>query len=164
MPQQPFWRFLKDSNGDTDMNVAGSKETPIEFSQSFVRPSTVERVTVIVRDMAMSVPTGFFSIDELANGLWIVSRDADQKVLQDFGTADRPIRTSAGFGALAGVDVESDSVAIESCFNVRWTLSKTGMPLGMRNGGDFVVSVRDDLTDLIEFTMMIQGLEHVAAA
>ena len=160
MSAKPFWRYLKTEAGSSEMSVDGSS-TPVEFVYTAALPTVVERLNFMARDNGIAQPSGFFSLAALPKGLWIVHRAPDGAVLENFGTGDRPLMTTAAFGSLAGVDIESDTAQGQSCFNIRWTLARAGAPLGMSPGTSLVVTVRDDLSDLIEFSAMAQGLHHV---
>lgn len=160
MATQAFWRYLKTQAGSSEMAVDGSG-APVEFSYTAPRPTVIHRLNFVARAAAKAQPNGFFSLAALAKGLWIVHRGLDGGVLENFGTGDRPIMTTIAFGALAGVDVVSDTAQGQSSYGIRWTLARAGAPLIMPPGTSLVVTVRDDIDALEEFAVMAQGVEHV---
>jgi len=157
-----FFEYLVDENGSPDMNVLGTAAAPIEFKFVTPRAVLVHRMNFTVSGTGKEIQNGFFMLDELPNGITIIHRKSAPQgggTIHNFGTGLVPIRRHADFGAIAGVDVDSDGAANLSRFSIRWTLERAGIPHRMQQFEEFVVNVRDDLlTGNIEtMRAMVQG-------
>ena len=162
IPANFIYDHLHDAVADSDdMNINGAV-TPVNFD--FTVPTgkvfLFTRFNAQFDDTNKDVPNGFFSIAALGNGLLMQVRDIDGTVLQDFDTADAPIKNHADMIALAGVDVDTDGVANLSSGGFRFTLTKTGAAMRLTAGQVIRVVVRDDLTGLTELRFMVQGLQR----
>ncbi len=151
-------------NADTpDMNVNGlAADRTFRWTAS-VRTS-VERVNFGASNNAKDVPNGFFSFGDLGsgNGCLIKAHDAADVVLKDFLDGGE-IRLTAGFDLIAGVDVDSDTVANLSHHSVRWTIGKSGA-MGIFEIGEYIeFTIRADLSGLEFFQAQVQGRPAPAA-
>ena len=158
--RRAFYEYLADENGSLDMNALGTLADPIEFGFTAPRALDVYRMSFVAEDDAKEDLNGFLSLAELANGLTIVhlrSEAAGGTVIENFGTGKVPITTHMRLGALAGVDVMSDTIGNKSRFSIRWTLERAGIPLAMQHHERLIVNVRDDLRTLLYFHIMVQG-------
>lgn len=158
--QRTFFEYLVDENGSPDMNVLGTEADPIEFKFVTPRPVSVYRINFALSSNAKEVQNGFFMLAELENGLTIIHRTSEPQggeTIHNFGTGLVPIRRHADFGALAGVDVDSDVTANLSRFSIRWTLERAGIPHMLQQFEEFAVYVRDDLRTIETMRAMIQG-------
>ena len=158
--RRAFYEYLITAGGSLNMNVDGSG-TPVAFRFIAPRALDIHRVTFVAEDDAKEDLNGFLSLGALANGLTIIHRKSEAAgggTLQNFGTGVVPITTHTRLGALAGVDVVSDSVANKSRFDIRWTLRKSGIPLAMQHHEEFIINVRDNLSTLLYFHVMVQGV------
>ena len=118
------------------------------------------RITLESENNAKADIDGFFTRAVLANGCLIQVLDINGNVIQRFGTDDHPIKDTAGWGILSGVDSVSDSTGGESRHNVRWTVANAGASMKIMPGNTFRVIVRDDLSGIGSMHMMLQGLMH----
>ncbi len=158
--QKTFFEYLVDENGSPDMNVLGTEADPIEFKFVTPRPVEVYRLNFAVSSNAKEIQNGFFMLAELANGLTIIHRKSEPQggeTIHNFGTGLVPIRRHADFGALAGIDVDSDTAANLSRFSIRWTLERAGIPHMLQQFEELAVYVRDDLRTIETIRAMIQG-------
>ena len=154
-----FFEYLVDEAGSTDMNVDGSG-TSVEFRFITPRPVLVYRLNIAVVGGAKEVLDGFFSLGILTKGLTIIHRKSQPQgggTIHHFGTATVPIRRHNDFGALAGIDVDSDTVANMSRFTIRWTLERAGLPHQLNQFEELVINIRDDLSTLTSMRAMVQG-------
>ena len=140
------------------MGVNGSV-TPADFTYTATAPCALERVLFSVVDNAGEDIDGFFTIAALSTGLTIQHRNSAGTVLQHFSTDVAAIQRHADFTNLAGVDVgaTSDTPAVTRA-GVRWTIGKAGAKLRMEAGDVFGVTVSDDLSAILQFRTMAQGL------
>ena len=158
--RRAFYEYLVNASGSPDMHIDGSG-TPVAFVFRAPRALDIHRVNFVAEAAAKEDLNGFFSLAELDNGLTIIHRKSEAAgggTLQNFGTGVVPITTHTRLGALAGVDVASDSVANKSRFDIRWTLRKSGVPLAMQHHEEFIINVRDNLSTLLYFHVMVQGV------
>ncbi|GAF93085.1 unnamed protein product [marine sediment metagenome] len=155
-----FKYMRKDTSAD--MSVSG-----IVSAQTFTYTCPVGVYATISRTNWHALATGivgggFLSLAELANGVTIASYDTDGvTVLKDYcdGIA---ITKHADLSLLAGVDqVVVDAVANQpDTWASRWTLAKAGDDVRLWPGQSIGITVRDDLTAIPHFQVMIQGIER----
>ena len=158
--RRAFYEYLITAGGSLNMNVDGSG-TPVTFCFRAPRALDIHRVTFVAEDDAKEDLNGFLSLPELANGLTIIHRKSEPAgggTIQNFSTSVVPITTHMRLGALAGVDVMSDTVGNKSRFSIRWTLARAGVPLAMQHHEEFIINVRDNLSTLLYFHVMVQGV------
>jgi len=152
-----YFQFLRDEANSRDMNADGS--TPIEFfvenNETDGRTLVIERVCGKIRDASIRL-NRFAGIAALTNGLKIEQHSADGVVLFDFLDGET-IKALDDFAPLAGVDAPSVAGTGDDTWMLRWTIAKCGTPLTLQAGEKLVVTVQDDLTDLTEFYLEVQG-------
>jgi len=108
-----------------------------------------------IRDASIRL-NRFAGIAALTNGLKIEQHSADGVVLFDFLDGET-IKALDDFAPLAGVDAPSVAGTGDDTWMLRWTIAKCGTPLTLQAGEKLVVTVQDDLTDLTEFYLEVQG-------
>ncbi len=157
--RRAFFGFLEGPSASPFFNVDGDA-AQVEFIFKATKSLIVNRVNIVVVANAKEDITGFFSLPALSNGLTIVHRESvadGGDTIEDFGTDIMPIKRHADFGALAGVDVMSDTEANRSRYSIRWTLARSGLALVMIEDEEFVITVRDDISTLLDAHVQIQG-------
>ena len=159
-PANGIFAFIRNGSDSPEMDVDGG--TPVAFS--WTNEVAAGRIAYLTRTLITALGgatedhDGFFSLAALTNGLLIDIRDENGTVVQAFETDSLPIKRHVEFGNLAGVDIDTDSGAGVSRYNIRWTFSKaTGRPLLLRPGWSFRVTVRDALQTLTMFRISVQG-------
>lgn len=155
-----FFEYLVDENGSPDMNVQGTLADPIEFKFVTPRPVSVYRMNFAISGTGKEIQNGFFMLAELTNGLTIIHRKSlpqGGETIHNFGTGLVPIQRHADFGALAGIDVDSDGAANLSRFSIRWTLERAGLPHMLQQFEELAVYIRDDLRTIETMRAMVQG-------
>ena len=163
IPANFIYDHLHDAVGNSDdLNVNGSV-TPVNYD--FTVPTgkvfLLTRINAEMRDNTKDIPNGFFSIASLTNGMIFEILDTDgTTVLQGFNTVAHPIKNHADMQGLAGVDVDTDSVANVMGGGFRWTITKTGAAMRLTAGQMIRVIVQDNLEALQEFHILIQGLQR----
>ncbi len=158
--RRAFYEYLVSDAGSVDMNVDGSV-APVAFRFIAPRALDIHRVNFVAEAAAKENVNGFLSLAELDNGLTIVHRKsgpAGGGTLQNFGTGVVPITTHTRLGALAGIDVLTNTEGNKSRFSIRWTLAKSGVPIAMQHHEEFIIKVRDNLSTLLYFLVMVQGV------
>ena len=145
-------------NADTpDMNVNGLAADRT-FRWTATMRTAVERVNFGAANNEKDVPNGFFSLADLGagNGCLVKAHDDADVVLKDFLDGGE-IRLSAGFDLLAGVDVDSETVANLSHHAVRWSIGKAGAA-GIFEIGDYIeFTIRAHLSAFEFFQAQVQG-------
>ena len=155
---------LLDTNGDgtgtKNANVDGSV-TPVVFKCS--PPATgavvIERIMINVRDSGTFTAEKYGALAELTNGIEVgIFSDSDDSLVTDY-LDGVPIKSNAGWGrACYDVDVKTWGAG-DSFLLMRWTLSKSGTRLILRDSDNysFGIKVNDDLTGLVEHYFTCQG-------
>ena len=68
------------------------------------------------------------------------------------------IKTNADFTFLAGVDNKVDAGVANAARYVRWTIAKAGQALLLRGGEGIGMVVQDDLSGMVDFKILVQGV------
>ena len=149
-------------NGESaDMNVDGSS-TAVSFRHSCAqvadnvgKKQAIERINFSLQDASIRL-NRFGGIAALTNGLIIQAVDEFGSIT-DF-TDDVPITTLGEFSNLAGIDSVAIAASGDDNWACRWTISKSGSPLYLKEGEYIEILVQDDLSDLTSFRAMAQGI------
>ena len=152
-----IFKLLRDDAGSYNLNVDGDN-LPRAFFYAPEDTVIIVRVIFNMVDNGMQ-PTTFGGIQAgIAGGLEVTQQDTEGNVLLDF-LDGVPIRRNADFSRLAGRDAEIQRSPGADHLAVRWTIGAhgTGEPLRLWRGQRFVVAVRDNLSSLDSFRVVIQG-------
>jgi len=154
----PFFRYadtVGDGSGSVEMNVASGvfKLAPLAGESKIL----VERVLISVRD------TGTFDTNAYGNGIALTNgigmalhRASDDAVLIDL-LGGYPIKTNGDWAA-ACYDMNVATYGSgDQVMSIRWTFSKTGVPLVVKSGEYLGVTIADDLTALSHQRFFFQG-------
>jgi hypothetical protein len=163
IPQDHVYAYLaRAADGVIDMDVDGSGGDE-SFDYVVPRGTDFSRFRLSRLDVVLvdgSIRWGQFGGlgAALTNGLLFEIMDVDGVVQQNFGTGQRPIQTNEDFIALAGADAILILAAGDDAFPVRFSIFKSGNFMTMFPGWTFRVTVRDNLSGLTAFRMMVQGV------
>lgn len=135
-------------------NAAGSSET---FSFGSTGDVILYRCNISLQDTNMQ-PGAFGAISSLNTGVQIVVEDTDGSILFDF-TADDKIKENIDWNDLAGVDHVIQDGTPDDSLTIRWTLERAGAPLYLASGQSFSFVIADDLTGLVSFEAVVQGVK-----
>jgi hypothetical protein len=154
-----FYQHL-DTNGDgtgtLNANVNGT--TPVEFYIEAADNDVLElhRIIIHIADNGSIQPHTYGALAALTNGVKVTVVDADDNVLQG-GVIT--VKANAEWGRVCfDVEIQDRGAGSDGYVNVRWTFAKAGVPLRLRDGEKFVVTIQDDLTGLLEHYFMVQGV------
>ena len=150
---------LLDTNGDgtgtTNAKVDGSS-TPVVFKFAPTRNCRIHRMMVFVEDAGAVVAANYGAVaGPLTNGIIVTHTDDSGTVTNLHGQV--AITNNADWARLCYDVTYSGFAAGNDFVHVRWTFDKTGIPLIMESGDTLKVTVRDNLTGLVEHYFHIQG-------
>jgi hypothetical protein len=162
-PTKIFYEFMKNLDGESNMNVDGSAS--VSGTADFYISCPAGDEILLHRAMISIYDTKGMEDEEYGDLGSSLSAGLELKVLSSDGTtvlADLtgglPIKTNQGwsqvcydFGRTAFVNT-TNAVAAG-----RWTFSKGGNPIYLKAGQRLQMDVNDDLTGLISQRIMIQG-------
>jgi len=159
---KPFFRFadtVGDETGSADAAVNGAV-TPQNFylkCLSGQKGLTVHRLLAYIRDTGSFDAGAYGNGITMANGIEIALVGSDGAIKIDL-LDGIPIKSS-GDWARQCFDIDHQSFGQGDDFmTVRWTFTKTGMPLSVGPLESIRVTINDDLTDLVEHKFQFQGL------
>jgi len=155
-----IFKYLRNSALSKDININGSV-TPVFFE--YIVPegknAWITRVNLFALNQNIKIDT-FFGVAPLTNGVTFCVSDENDNVLIDF-TDGEGIKTNEEFVSLAGSDVNTTSSSLGNDADgsaIRWTISKAGEPLFLREGHKLRMKVSDDISDIDMLRAMIQGI------
>lgn len=156
-PENFVFEYLRD-NGSRDLNVNGASDL-VNFD--YTVPAGFEvvlfRVNILLMDTTV-VPEDFGALSgDLSKGVAIQFLDVSGNVTLD-PCAGQPILNNSHWSVLAGVDSSTKTGAGADALATRWTLEKAGAPVWMKAGAKLRFIVQDNLSTLILFRVMAQGL------
>ena len=157
-----LFAVLATSSGGTNMATSGSTAVPLVYYYQCPasRYAIVQRLNIGIQDVAID-PDKFGGSTLVTKGLKVQAYDTNNSsMLIDF-TDGLNIKKNWQWGLLAGVDNQTDNADKSnkpSAFNVRWTIGKAGAPLNLTSGQQIRMTVQDDISDLDEMYVMIQGV------
>lgn len=168
-PQHFVYKFLTRTGGpqagsgnDFDMNTDSSvSQTQFDYIVPVITTFKFARINFVLTDNAPGVlePEDFAGIvGGLLNGCLFQIVDSDGvAILQEFDTADVPIRTNDDFTPLAGVDAQVTARGSNDQLPIRFSIFKAGA--AMRLTARMIIRWinRDDLSSIIKFRAMVQG-------
>jgi len=151
-------RFVYLSNGSTTDGV-GNYTTPEEFK---ITCETGSRKLHIARMIVYIEDAGSFDMEKYGNGLTLVNgihisvKDSGGTEIVDLDGGVN-VFSNGGWGALChDVTVHTYGTGNNS-LTARWTFAKSGTPVSLSSGEEFIVTLHDDFTALVKHTFMIQG-------
>ncbi len=153
-----YVRHVSGPAGDDDFNMNGiaSLGDPGIFEIDYGVDWLLSRINIGIFD-ANPTSAKFGGITELNNGVLIQCVDADGDVLQDF-TGGRPITKNADFNYLTGVDTIIETAAGIDFVRIRFTIFHAGDDMLLIPGHRLRFNIQDDLTGIVEFRAMGQGI------
>jgi hypothetical protein len=143
----------EDYDLNTDSDVTSSV---FEWEVPAGREFSLSRLNFEILDDAIR-PTRFGGLGALANGCLFEIADADDSTVTDF-TDGVPITINAHFSLLAGVDVPVVDSVGSDLLPIRFTVAKAGAPMILTAGQKVRWTNQDDLSDMTEFRIMVQGI------
>ena len=156
-PENFIFTHLR-NGANTSLNANGSVgDLDYSYGASNNELAVLSRVLILIVDTGVRIDK-FGGLSALENGLVVQVADKSS-VLIDF-TNGRPITKNSDWVKLAGVDVNIQiGVGADMCA-IRWTLGKAGAAMELISGQKFVIKVRDDLSSLVMFHVMVQGQKY----
>jgi len=156
--QDQIYSFLKEPGGSIEMAVDGS--TPVSFDHKVPANqwAYIDHVHIVIQDGTIT-PEKFGGISELTNGLQIQILNKADAVILDFCDGET-IKKNSDFITLAGVDLIVDTLgAADNAQYITWKLFHSGEALFLEPDQTFRVVVRDDLTGITQYRMMLHGIK-----
>jgi len=156
-----FFRFMDtvgDGSGSSALKVDGSS-TPVLFKMlgaAGVRTNIVRAIFYIRDGRTGFNASTFGAVAGLTNGLLFGVYDSDDALITDL-LDNHPIKSNIEFSQFM---YDTNIVAIgtgDSALEARWTFSKSGKPLTLMEGQYLGLTVRDDLTGLVDMCVSVQG-------
>lgn len=148
---------VKTPGGSPNLAVAGSLGSPVACRYTVPgrgKAYMLLRARFVIRSTTLR-PDRLIPTAALANGILISIRDAQDNVV--FGQAV-PFRTFADLLTLAGGEVTIwSSFFGGSVFAFEWPVDQLGIVPLLAPGESFEVLIRDDLTTLTDFKVVITG-------
>jgi hypothetical protein len=145
-------------SGSMNINGDGST-TPIDY---YIEALQNERL-LVARVMVHIVDGGSFDAGSYGNGITLdngmdlfYKRDGIKYKITD----SLPIKTNVDWGRWCYDIAVSEFGQGNEALNARWTLTKYGTPYGiiLEEGDQLGIRVNDDMSDLIEQTLILEGL------
>ncbi len=166
-PMQPIvWSKHLDTvgNGTGTHNAVGNyASTPTEFLLIPAKSVLIYRMLITVEDASGFKAEIYGSGVALTNGIDLEVRDEEDNV-QELFTDAHSVKTNSHWAMYCfDVDVKSwrTSGAGDEMLVARWTFSRMGAPLRLREGQKLVIKLNDDFTGLILHHFVAQGTGQV---
>lgn len=153
-----FLRLDGTTSGSKEMNIVATVSGAKVFSYIALERITVHRLNFVLIDGAIKYGQFLGIGSALSNGIKVEHRRESGAILKDFLDGET-IKKTEHFGWLAGTDSIKEPSAGDDSFPVRWTMARSGEPMEMEAGTDIAVTIRDDLSTVVEMSCMIQGHE-----
>ncbi len=159
-----YFSLVLDTNGDSSGiddaigNYSDAGDGLTEFKRNR-NGDTLEIHRLIIHYTDAKIDAGFYGdAITLTNGIKVQIRDTDDNTIFDL-TNGLPIKTNANWGRVAYDTLISNfgSGAGDDGFSVRWTFSRAGTPIYLKNNLYFAVVLNDDFTGLVTQSFTIQG-------
>jgi hypothetical protein len=153
-------RYLENSAGESNANG----EYALAEEDFFVQPAAGRIIQIFRMIVSVADTTGMTAIKygngaALTNGVKITVQNSASDILLDLTPI--PVTSNAQWaGYCYDADLKSWGSGDELLV-VRWTFSKSGEPITLKNRDKFVVTLNDDLDHLIGHRFLVQG-KHVA--
>ena len=135
-----------DGAGSVTEIIGDYSITPGSFRYvSGYNSTKIERMIVSVVDSTVSNTADYGNISGLTNGIQLYHRDSEDNILETL--TPFPVKTNQDWSAVC-YDVTYHTLGAGSDqVSIRWTFSKTGLPIELKIGEYLEVSVNDDFTD-----------------
>ncbi len=149
-------RYFRNSTNKVDMNVNGSV-TPVEYK--FVVPTGGEFLLLGMRVGLIDArldPNKFGDIARLSRGLDFELRDDQNAVVLDLTDGEK-IKRNADFAMIDGGDFSRIEGSANALLLSSWVASGDDEPIILPAGSSIVAVVRDNLTKLEFFRMLVKG-------
>lgn len=158
IPQNFITSHLESPAGSANLAVLGTLAAPVVFrytapyeQTSIITLALFELVADAFDDMAV-----FAGGSALTNGLLIQAFDRDGTLLYDPLNGD-PVVKDADWTDLAGIGVNTTKNTGDDLLAVAWDLTRTGAAMKLTQGQTLRVTVQDDLSDLTQIHVTVQG-------
>ncbi len=153
-------RYL-DTNGDGTgtVDAIGDYSTVTEFYYEAPElGATFHRMIVSIEDNGGGTISEYGNLGAggLTNGIEVKVVDDSDTVMADL-TDGLPIKSNGDWGRLCYDIDRKDWGGGNDFYQVRWTFSKSGEPVILREGWRLVVYLNDDFTNLVGHHFMVQG-------
>ena len=152
-----IYRYLS-----SDGTATGTKDMATTaddyFFQNVQRYTAITRLIVSYQDGSGGTDAEYGNLNAaLSNGITVHVDSAADVELLDL-TDGVPITFNAGWGALCfDYAVKNQGSAANDLWVIRWTFERSGRPLLLKPGEKLVMSIQDDLTNLVNHYAMAQG-------
>ena len=146
------------TNANGDYSGAGDDE----FFYQATEPTSIERMIISLEDTTGMQANEYGDTGSaLGEGILVYHKAVEGNVVVDL-TGGVPITTNSNWGALCfDVDVKSwGTTPTNELLLVRWTFSRSGVPLILEVGERISVLVRDSLVGLVSHRFLIQGFHR----
>lgn len=160
MAKKFFSRYL-----DTDGDGTGTKDAASDHSgaaedfyiEAQDNPLVVARMIVSLQDANGMVAAEYGNLNTaLTNGVKVYwDRDGTEIDLTD----GVPVKTNSQWASLCYDAQILGWGTGEEVLAVRWTFSKSGIPILLAKGDKLIVRLEDDLSDLTSHYFLVQGYE-----
>lgn len=154
------FKYLRNGGNSKEMNVDGSIAAHnFDYKVPEGKSVWIERLNIYALNQNIKIDT-FFGLAKLANGITFLVLDENDNIVLDFSEGEG-IKTNEEFVSLAGSDVNTTVSALGNEADgsaIRWTISKAGESLFLREGHTFRMRVADDLTLIDQMRAMLQGV------
>jgi len=153
-------RYL-DTNGDGTGTKAAIGNYAGAAESFYIEPGdgydfVISRMLVTIQDSGVMNADDYGFGGALTNGVAVRHLDVDQGVKRDL-LDGLPIKSHAMWGQVC-YDMQETSFGTGDKFvQVRWTFSKSGIPIVLKTGERLEVLLNDDLTKLTGHTFVVQG-------
>ena len=161
-PTKIYYQFMKNSAGQDNMNVDGSASatTSTRFFISCPDGDELElhRAIITIYDTKGMQPEEYGDLGSSLSAGWeMLVLSADGTTLGDL-TGGVPIKSNAQLAQVC-YDVELMNLVntTNATLKARWTFSKGGHPVYLKQGQRLEMHIKDDLTGLLSQRVMIQG-------
>jgi len=162
-PTKIFYEFMKNSDGETNMNVDGSAS--VSGTADFYISCPADTELLIHRCLVTIYDTKGMEDDEYGDTGGSLSAGLELKVLSSDGTtviADLtggiPIKSNQGWAQVCyDFDLTNLTNTTNAVAKARWTFSKGGNPIYLKPGQRIQMDVNDDLTGLLSQRIFMQG-------
>lgn len=140
-----------------DMNIDGSS-TSVLFK--YICPANTEsaiaRLNIHIQDGKVD-PPDFGGISALTNGVLFEIYDSDDTLIIDL-LDGVPIKANTHWAMFAGTDVVVHTGTGDDAMTARWTFARAGGALHITAGQYFQATIRDNLSAISAFHMVLQGV------
>ena len=154
-------RYL-DENGDGSGNNNAIGNYAAAATDFFIQPGEGERFDIArlipsISDSAAFSGTSYGGIGALTNGVRLLKLDSGGNILFDY-TAGDTVKSNAGWSAYCYDVTISNFGPGLNYLAARWTFTKGGAPITLRDQQQLVIRLNDDLSGLDSHRFLVQGV------